>query len=478
VLAVIVLVLAAAGYGYVRYRYDQIHKVAVRGLAHSGAATSDTPMTILLVGDNCRSCLNGAQAGAFGTGAQVGGGRSDVTMLLHLDPATRQVSVLSIPRDLFLPIPGTTKENRVDSALNFGPAELVATIEDDLGIPIDHYVELNFDTFQSVVNALGGIDMYFPDPVRDSYSGLNVTTTGCVHLNGFQALAVVRARHMYYEQDGVWKYDGLGDISRIQRDHEFLKVLAAQVYSQGIGNPLTANAVLGNVVGDLTIDSGLSESTLASLVLDYRHVDAAKVPTQTLPVDIDPNSYYFNGADYGDVVFPESVPDRAAIEAFLGLRSPPASYVRPGSVRVDVLDGSATPGQGAQVATALASLGFRATSVGSTPPAANPAETVVYYPAGLQAQALRLADALGGSVALGLGGPASAGTLTLVTGDGLSVTNAPASHPATSPAPASSPAAAPTAAPTAAPIGGGYVIPAHSAYPAYDPRACPSGAGA
>lgn len=463
----LVLVIAAAGYGYARYRYDQIHKVGVNGLAQSGTAGTNQPMTILLVGDNCRSCLNGKQAGSFGTGAEVGGGRSDVTMLLHLDPRTHQASLLSIPRDLFLPIPGTTNENRVDAALNSGPAQLVATIEDDLGIPIDHYVELNFDTFQDVVNAIGGLNMYFPVPVRDSYSGLDITSPGCVHLNGFQALAVVRARHMYYLQDGVWQYDGLGDISRIKRDHEFLKVLASQVYSRGIGNPLTANALLGSVAKDLTIDSGLSESTLVGLILDYRHVNAAKVPTQTLPVDVDPYPYYFQGIDYGDVVLPESVPDRAAIEAFLGLKAAPDAALAPQAIKVAVLDGTGSPAQTAQVVGALGQLGFHATDAGSVTPAGNPAESVVYYPAGRQAQAQRLADDLGGSVALGLGGPATGSTLTLVTGTGLGVAGpAPVTPTTGQPAPS---------VPTTAPVGGGYVTPAHASYPAYDPRACPAG---
>ena len=64
-------------------------------------------------------------------------------------------------------------------------------------------MELNFDSFQGVVNALGGIKMYFPEPVFDAYSGLNVPTAGCRQLNGFQALEVVRARHLVYKGPNV-----------------------------------------------------------------------------------------------------------------------------------------------------------------------------------------------------------------------------------------------------------------------------------
>jgi LCP family protein required for cell wall assembly len=75
----------------------------------------------------------------------------------------------------------------------------VAAIQEDFGIPIQHYVELNFDSFASVVNALGGINMYFPEPVYDPESDLDVTTVGCHHLNGFHALQVVRARHLVHK---------------------------------------------------------------------------------------------------------------------------------------------------------------------------------------------------------------------------------------------------------------------------------------
>ena len=128
---------------------------------------------------------------------------SDVVMILHLDPNKKTAAILSIPRDLFVPNARATGANKIDAALVEGPQQLVSAIEEDFGIPIHHYVELNFDSFQGVVNALGGIKMYFPEPVFDAYSGLNVPTPGCHHLNGFQALEVVRARHLQYKGPGV-----------------------------------------------------------------------------------------------------------------------------------------------------------------------------------------------------------------------------------------------------------------------------------
>ncbi len=112
------------------------------------------------------------------------------------------MSILSIPRDLFVPNARTGGANKIDAALFQGPDQLIAAIEDDFGIPIQHFVELNFDSFINVVQALGGIKMYFPEPVYDAYSGLNIQTTGCLSLNGTQALQVVRARHVQYKGPG------------------------------------------------------------------------------------------------------------------------------------------------------------------------------------------------------------------------------------------------------------------------------------
>jgi len=92
---------------------------------------------------------------------------SDIDMILHLDPSTGTVSLLSIPRDLFVPNARIEGANKIDAALYQGPSQLVAAIEEDFAIPINHYVELNFDTFASVVNALGGVYMDFPIPIFD-----------------------------------------------------------------------------------------------------------------------------------------------------------------------------------------------------------------------------------------------------------------------------------------------------------------------
>src|SRR5580658_10710605 len=149
-------------------------------------------------------------------------------MILHADPAAHRLSLLSIPRDLFIPNARSTGANKIDAGLYQGISQVVATIQEDFGIPIQHAVSLNFDQFANVVDALGGINMSFPMSVFDQESDLNVQAAACVHLNGTQALEVVRARHLQYDAPGTtssyaenWPQEVLSDLARIRRDHEF-----------------------------------------------------------------------------------------------------------------------------------------------------------------------------------------------------------------------------------------------------------------
>ncbi len=191
-----------------------------------------------------------------------------------------------------------------------------------MGIPIQHFVELNFDSFINVVNALGGIKMYFPEPVYDAYSGLNVQTTGCIALNGTQALQVVRARHLQYKGSGVtttnpayWPAENESDLARIRRDHEFLRVLASAVKAKGLSDPITDQQLVAGVVGQLTVDRSFSASDMLGLVLGYHGVDVNSAPQLTVPVSVDQfGNYVYKGGSYGDIEFPAEPQDRTTID--------------------------------------------------------------------------------------------------------------------------------------------------------------------
>ena len=470
VAAGIVLVLfagfaVATGAGYARFRFDQVRKVHLTNLRTPlPASKSRPPENILIVGNNTRTGLAPQDAQLFGSPQEVGGARSDVTMVLHLDPATGAASLLSIPRDLFVPLPAHSMSGavgKIDAALNDGPDNLVAAISGSLGIPIDHYVSINFDQFQNVIDAVGGISMNFPMPLKDSLSGLNVTRGGCQLLNGFQALAVVRARHLEYYTNGQWYSDPLSDLSRIRRDQTFLRVLVSTIKTKGLNNPLRAEAVLSRVVHDITIDSGLSESDMLGLGTEYRNIDPSKVPTLTLPVTV-VSSYTFAGGTYGDVDFPSQPQDAQVIAQFLGVPAPAPTA----GASIDVQDISGVAGNALKVARQLEEQGFRVSSWVQRAAPAQPTETVVRYHAGELAQAQGVLAALGGAAVLYPDAAVPAGHILLQAGSLLRVT-APAPGPtATAASPGSSPA------PPVPTPGSRAITPSVFAPQPYDPTAC------
>jgi LCP family protein required for cell wall assembly len=281
-LLVLGLLLGAAGWGYTAFRFAQISSVHVPGL---GKAPSDGSVNLLVVGSDSRQ---GLRDGGFG---DAGGQRSDVIILVHLVPAARHAAVLSIPRDLYVPVAGTSGSAKINSAFNRGPGQLVQTIQQSLGVPIHHYLLVNFDGFRDVVDVLGGVAMYSPRPVRDSNdgrneSGLDVPVAGCRRLDGDQALALARSRYLQYrDKAGHWHGDPGTDLGRIRRQQTMLRALAAKAAGRGLANPLRANALVGSVVRSLTKDDGLTIRRAVTLARQFRSFDPARLTTMTLPVE-------------------------------------------------------------------------------------------------------------------------------------------------------------------------------------------------
>ncbi len=442
-LVLVLIAGAAAGYGW--YLNHEIHRIDLHNLTSSPGKGADAGTeNILMIGSTSRCALK-VQNPAYGLCSQgVTGVNSDVVMILHLNPANNTLSILSIPRDLFVPNARSDGANKIDAALYQGPDQLINAIEEDYGIPIQHFVELNFDSFINVVQALGGIKMYFPEPVYDSYSGLNIQTTGCISLNGTQALQVVRARHLQYKPPGVtttnpnyWPQESQSDLARIRRDHEFLRVLASAVKAKGLSNPITDQGLVSGVVGDLTVDSNFSATDMISLVLNYHGVNVNKSPQLTLPVQVDQfGNYVYQGGSYGDIEFPSEPQDHAAVDQFLGLKANADTYSggalpAPSSVTVSVMNGSGAYNQATDTAQSLKALGFTIGTIGDTTPVGREAETVVYYssksPKELAA-AQAVADSMTGGVIMADDAsqvkPGS--QVTVVTGTDFTVNSSPA----------------------------------------------------
>jgi LCP family protein required for cell wall assembly len=324
---VVIVALALVGVGtsyfYVQYRFHQVHKVAVK---HLTVAPVGQPFNVLLIGSDSRADVSSTDASHLGTEATAGGQRSDVVKIVHVVPATGQVSVLSIPRDTMVTVAGDTSEighyNRINATYNTGPDQLVQTIELNFGIPIEHVVQINFEGFRGAVDAIGGINLNFPYPAKDVETGLDITSPGCQHLNGGYSLAVARSRDYEYLKNGYWQYDPTGDYGRIQRQNAFLKALINQAESKY--NPLTLNAFIGSVVQGVTIDSTFTVSELLSLARQFHTFASQSLATATMPTY---SAYSSEFGSFGAVLYVQQPEAEQVMTQFLG--QPPDTAFTP-----------------------------------------------------------------------------------------------------------------------------------------------------
>jgi LCP family protein required for cell wall assembly len=286
---VVILVLAGAAFGYNEYEWSQVSSAPCPTCA---PAANGAPYNVLLIGSDSRAGESAAQAQHFGTATQAAGQRSDTIKIVHVDPQAGTARTLSIPRDTYVQLSGLpagtglSTDNKINSAYNNGPNGLITTIENTFGIPISHYIVVNFFGVQDAVNALGGISLNFPYPARDddngnNNSGLSIPTAGCQVLNGASALALSRSRYYQYYANGYWHSDPTSDLGRITRQN--IVIAAALNKAKSTYNPLTLNSLLSSMVHDFSKDDGLTEGDLFSLVERYHAFGGSNLQAVTLP---------------------------------------------------------------------------------------------------------------------------------------------------------------------------------------------------
>jgi len=237
-------------------------------------AGSATATNYLVVGTDSRE---GVDADVDNAGVIFGseGERTDTIAVLRVDGD--DVRLLAIPRDLWVPVDGTNR--RINSAFAVGgPELLIRTVQDQLGIGIDHYLEVDFAGFLSLVDALGTVSINVEHPAYDPKSGLSLPTAGVNELDSTQALAFVRSRSYTEIIDGVERRDGTADLGRVARQQAFLSAVFAELGATK--NPFTLLDALGGVAENVRVDDDLGVSTVLSLGLTIRGADPA---TATLP---------------------------------------------------------------------------------------------------------------------------------------------------------------------------------------------------
>jgi LCP family protein required for cell wall assembly len=450
------LIATVGAYAYVRYRVGQIDRIDVAGLRANGDTPASQPFTLLVVGSDSRA-LTGANNAQFGTEAQTPGQRSDTVMLIRVMPAAHKLSILSIPRDLWVPVAGMG-DTRINSAFNNGANLLVSTITSDLGIPIDHYVEVNFDTFRQITDAVGGVKFWFPTPARDAYSLLSVPTAGCVNLTGNQALAFVRSRHYEYEVNGQWIYQAESDLARIQRQQAFVKKMVQKAETE-FTNPIALNNIIGGVTKNLTVDQGFTTGFILSLAEQLHSVDAGGIPSATIP------TYNFTTSAGAEVLGLQQPQASQMIAAFNTLGDTPSSAptttpgsastsggstgtVAPSSISVEVANGTGVTGQATQAVSDLTAAGYQATV--DTTPGSGFTTNVIRYAPDSEAAATQLQSQLTGGATLQEDSSLTATTfnLELITGqdfNGLTSTAASTSAAISGPTTTSGPTGGGTA---------------------------------
>lgn len=236
---------------------DSVEKGGIREVTDSQATD------ILLLGSDSRA--GSADA------ASVSGQRADTIMLMHIPKDGSGVYLISIMRDSWVNIPGYGSA-KVNAALNHGGISLqVATVEQLLGIKIDHVAEIDFNGFKSLTDAVGGVDVQVPVTFS---AGVWSYTAGPMHLDGGAALALVRERYAFAQ----------GDYQRVRNQRAYLRGLYDTLNKQGALSSIGKfQSVVDSLSGYLTVDRGLTSGQIASLALPVITGGSTAMHMMTLP---------------------------------------------------------------------------------------------------------------------------------------------------------------------------------------------------
>lgn len=246
----------------------------------------------LLVGSDSRQGLSEEEIAKLNTGGDIGVGRTDTIMLLHI-PSSGQPTLISIPRDSYVNIPGHG-EDKINSAFTIGgPQLLTQTVEQSTGLRIDHYAEIGFGGFSGMVDAVGGVEICVDEPIADDVISLYLDA-GCQKMDGPTALSYVRTRAT-----------PMGDLDRVERQRKFFAALMDKATSPAtIANPFRTIPLISETGSAFIVGEKEHAWHLARVSLALK----GGVKTETIPLG------GFADTAVGSVV----LWDDAATEALLG----------------------------------------------------------------------------------------------------------------------------------------------------------------
>lgn len=349
--------------------------------AQSNAFPSDGGTNILLVGSDNREGMSRKERLKYKVGLDDYGRQTDTIMIAHIaDNGT--VGMVSIPRDSLVTIPAHTTDgksqssskNKINAAYAIGGAPLlVNTVEQNTGVHIDHYAEINFMGFVSMVDSLGGVPICVKKPIQDEKSGLNLPA-GTTDLDGKQALAFVRARY----------FDPTADIGRMQRQQTFLGAMFKKATSPSVVlNPIKSYSFLRNLSGAITVDETMGQRQVFDLISQVGSLSPSSITFKSLPV-----GEAFDEPGVGSVVTWKQ-PETDEIFALLKTGEPlaksaskssaPTVEVAPAAIRVTVYNGTKTPGLGTKLQSALKAEGFVTVGIPSNSSTSTDGPVIIQY---------------------------------------------------------------------------------------------------
>jgi LCP family protein required for cell wall assembly len=410
--AVLVVVTAGAGAWFYEHLNGNLHSVSLSdggngdvGGTEKADAFGRTPINILVIGSDGRNNATDCKlGGGCGSATSTAGRNADVEMVVHVSADRSNATVMSIPRDTITHVPACKNpdtgaatagyEGMINSALTYGPACQVATVHQLTGIPIDHFVMLDFSGVVKMSDAVGGVSVCVSDDVYDTYSHLKLSQ-GSHTLKGEAALEFVRSRHGF--GDG-------SDLGRTYAQHTFLSSMIRKVKSAGtLTNPAAVYRLANAATKALTVDTGLgSVNRLIGLANDLDKVPSQRMIFTTMQTSPDPANPDRVVVAKGASALFATITNDQPLTAADGTKTTPSASASPGAtptvpasrITVRVQNGTGLGGRATAVADALTTKGFSpGTSAGNAPAPA--AATTLTYGPGQKDQAQTVARALG-----------------------------------------------------------------------------------
>ncbi|MEV5802371.1 LCP family protein [Streptomyces collinus] len=408
-LSLVVMVTAGVGWWFYQHLNGNIQSVSLdgKGGAEKADAFGRTPINLLVMGSDGRTSKTDCKlgGGCSTTGVQ-SGSNADVQMVVHISADRSNATVMSIPRDTMTHVPACKDSangqstagyyGQINSALQYGPACQVATVHRLTGIPIDHFVKLDFSGVVKMSDAVGGVSVCVDRNVYDTYSHLKLSK-GTHTLKGVSALEFVRSRHGF--GDG-------SDLGRTVSQHIFLSAMIRKFKSAGtLTDPTAVYGLADAATKALTVDDGLgSVKKLIALAADLNKVPTKRMTFTTMQTAPDPNNgdRVVVGAGartlFSTIAHDQSLTTgsgkKSAAAAAAAKAKPTASAVPASRIAVTVENGTAVNGRALTVATALTDQGFSPATTTANAPSPT-ATTTLTYGTGAKAEATTVAKALG-----------------------------------------------------------------------------------